>query len=58
MFTLKGNVIQTTKYAVIWPQNVHFVKTLPVPLLKKIIYMFGSKFGQRELYAPLRADKI
>ena len=37
MFILKGNVIQNNKYAVIWSQNVHFVKTLPVPLLKKII---------------------
>ena len=46
MFILKGNVIQTTKYAVIWSQNVHFIKTLPVPLLKKN-YMFGSKFEPR-----------
>ena len=37
MFTLKGNVIQTTKYAVIWSQNICFVPTLPVPLLKKLI---------------------
>jgi len=44
MFPLKGNVIKTTKYSVIWSGNVHFVKTLPVPLLKNLIYMFGSKF--------------
>ena len=37
MFILNGNVIQTTKYAVIWSQKVNFVKTLPVPLLKKFI---------------------
>ena len=43
MFTFKGNVIETTKYAVIWSQNVHFVKTLPVHLIQKL-YMFGSKF--------------
>ena len=43
MFTLKENVIQTTKYAVIWSQNVDFVQNLPVPLLKKL-YMFESKF--------------
>ena len=46
MFTLKGNVIQTTKYAVVWSQNVHFVTTLPVPLFKKL-YMFGRKFEPR-----------
>jgi len=45
MFILKGNVMQTNKCAVIWSKNVHFVKTLPVPLLKKL-YMFGNKLNQ------------
>ena len=32
-----------SKYEVIWSQYVHFVTTLPVPLLKKC-YVFESKF--------------
>ena len=39
MFTLKGNVIQPNKYAVIWPRNVHFVKTLAGPLFKNFTYL-------------------
>ena len=39
MFILKGNVIQTTKYAVVWSRNVHFVKTLAGPLFKNFTYL-------------------
>ena len=30
-------IIQANKYAVIWSQNVHFVTTLPVPSIKKLL---------------------
>ena len=29
------DVIQTTKYAFIWSQNVHFITIIKVPLIKK-----------------------
>ena len=30
--TYEGNAMQTTKYGIIWSENVHFVTNLPVPL--------------------------
>ena len=46
MFTFKGNINKTTKYTLIWLQNVHFVKTLPVPLLKILFLCLKVNFNQ------------
>ena len=52
MFILKGNVIQTNKYAGIWSQNVHFVTTLPVHLIQKLILqkLLSYVYFERKCY--------
>ena len=34
VYTYTGNGIETTKFRIIWSQNVHFVTALMVPLKK------------------------
>ena len=36
VYTYTGNGIETTRFGIIWSQNVHFVTTLMVPLKKNL----------------------
>ena len=49
--TYKRNAIQTTKYTVIWSQNVHFVTTLQI-LINKLFFqnVFSQLYLERKCY--------
>ena len=52
----EGKAIQTPKYAVILSQNVHFVTTLLVPLIKKLVLQ--KLLRNKHLYRKCHGDHL